>query len=431
MKKLIEHCKKKISAYNIEFTPSFVFCFFGILSMCFLFFCFLFSRGLLISHYFFQDVNDTGMDFFHSIEYVRDRAPYEQFNALYPPLANLFFLVLYLFIPERVSSAWPSDFWDSVAMRGTELDLRTHQAPMLLFLLFSVICCWITATLIGSFLKRYSCKHANCVAFCIMFSPGMLYALERGNILLLTVPLLLFYVFFYKSENRVIRESALICLAFAAGLKLYPAFFGILLIREKRFKEAVRAVLYGIISVLFPLIFFKEGLTGIPMWLKAVFAFDGNISEPWLGTSFAGILHRAAHYADVFLHIKVNTDWFPVLGILFSALLLVSALFCKKEWQRVLAATMAIIMFQSQAGYVFSLLGISLVVFLTEEKSFSKENKLPFVLMALLTIHVPLFYTSIWHPDIVFKQLISLMLAIWCITNAATEGINYIKSRSK
>jgi len=33
----------------------------------------------LISRYYFYDTRDTGMDFFHSIEYVRGRVPYEKF----------------------------------------------------------------------------------------------------------------------------------------------------------------------------------------------------------------------------------------------------------------------------------------------------------------------------------------------------------------
>ena len=44
--------------------------------------------------------------FFHSIEYMRGRMPYGQFDTLYPPLANLFFYVLYLLVPKTQSDTW-------------------------------------------------------------------------------------------------------------------------------------------------------------------------------------------------------------------------------------------------------------------------------------------------------------------------------------
>ena len=52
------------------------------------------THGEIFSEIFFNDSLDTGMDFFHSIEYTRGRAPYDLFETLYPPLANLFFYII-------------------------------------------------------------------------------------------------------------------------------------------------------------------------------------------------------------------------------------------------------------------------------------------------------------------------------------------------
>ena len=67
----------------------------------------LISNGSLFQVFFFMDPDDTGMDFFNSIVETATRRPYEQYGVLYPPLANLFFYLLALFIPNDIKAGWP------------------------------------------------------------------------------------------------------------------------------------------------------------------------------------------------------------------------------------------------------------------------------------------------------------------------------------
>ena len=97
------------------------------------------THGDFLSYFLYHDTLDAGMDFFHSIEYVRGRQPYAVFDTLYPPLANLFFYALFLLVPASVSDNWTYDFEASVAMRGTETDLRTTQSCFLLYVFFVVL----------------------------------------------------------------------------------------------------------------------------------------------------------------------------------------------------------------------------------------------------------------------------------------------------
>ena len=184
------------------------------------------------------------MDFFHSIEYVNGRAPYALFNTLYPPLANLLFYIIFYCIPMTISSNWPLDFQQSVLMRRTSNDLRVYQAPMILFLIFVIVCVLMIVFLICHFLEEHEISLRKCVAFCAIFSYGILFSIERGNIIILTLPLTMFFVFYYNSDNRFVRELAYISLAVSAGLKLYPAFFGVLLIRDKQWKATISTVFY-------------------------------------------------------------------------------------------------------------------------------------------------------------------------------------------
>lgn len=391
-----------------------------IVSLCTLLCFFLYTNGDLISKYFFHDSRDTGMDFFHSIEYLRGKSPYDIFNTLYPPLANLFFLMLYYLVPSKVSSSWTYDFHASIAMRGTDRDLRTYQAPMLLFIVFVLVASWMLISLCVFCLKQQPARRANMVAFCMILGPGMLMAFERGNIIVIVVSLILYFIKYRNSDKRIVKESAFIALAVAAGLKLYPAFFGVLLLRDKKFKEAIRTIIYGLLSVVIPVLFFEEGITGISMWLSTVFRFGSGSKQPWIGTGFANILHRVARYFKAFLGIAIDTSWFSAAAILVTAILLLTSVLCRKEWQSVLTIVMAVIMYQSQGSYIFSIMCLPMLLFLAQEQTLHKKNIIPFLLMLLLSVHVPLFRSGNSNPSVAFKQLISLSLVCWCFFN----GVN-------
>lgn len=410
-------------------SPIDVFCVFSIGMFAALIGRFIISKGVLIDHYFFYDTRDTGMDFFHSIEYVRGAEPYAKFSTLYPPLANLLFYFFYSLIPRDLSNCWEDSYLTSVLARGSEMDLRTHQAPMIIFLVFLMLCCWLVVVLVTYALQGKPRGRANLVALCILLSPGMLFALERGNIVLLVVPLTLFFVLFRNARSAFVRELSLISLAIAAGLKLYPAFFGILLLRDKKYGAALRAIVYGILSVIVPFLFFKEGLQGISIWLTTVFQFNAKDAASFIGTGFANILYHISGYAENYLGIEMNTAWFSKAGLVLAVILLISALLSKKDWQSLLAITMALTIYSSQGEYIYSFFCIPAVLFLRDERKIVPGNWIPFCLIMLMSANLPVFnyaeeYT---YPNNGIRQMILLMLCAWCIV----DGLVNLDSRRR
>ena len=84
----------------------------------------------------------------------------------------------------------------------------------------------------------------------------MLYLLERGNIILISTLFTGIYIFTYDSKSKLAREIGLFSLAFAFSIKLYPAALGWMLLADKRYKEALRCVIYGILLLIIPSFFF-------------------------------------------------------------------------------------------------------------------------------------------------------------------------------
>lgn len=396
--------------------PTVLFC--TVCTICFfsLLICFFVSHGNLIEHYFFRDIRDTGMDFFHSIEYTRGQKPYEIFNTLYPPLANLFFYLLYLFVPTSYSDTWTYDFNESVSFRGTDLDLRTYQSTMLLFILFILLTSIFLFCLIQRLLnKRVSTWLSSWASLCMLLGYGCLTAFERGNIVVFVTALCLFFVSFYRSHNKIVREVALIALAVAAGLKLYPALLGILLLREKNKFPAIRAIIYGIATLVFPTFVF-EGIEAIPAWLSIVTSWGKDSTVNWIGTGFSQIMTHISRWMSALIGYHLIDAWFPLVGAVVCALLCICALRLPKAWQSVSALILAMLLFQSQASYSLCLFCIPLALFLVQERKITKNNWGPFLFLTLLTANVPLFYQyGISHPRETLTQIILLSFSGWLI----------------
>ena len=230
------------------------------------------SKGNLFSVLFFSDTQDTGMDFFNSLVSVHTKKPYEDFHSLYPPFANLFFYALQLFIPNSIKTTWPHTHMDTVFMVGTEQDLRLRQSSLLVFLFFIII------TLFCFYFIFQSIFRKTLLSICLTASFGVIYAIERGNVILITFLLLFFFIKNYKSDNKIIHELSLLSLAMAFGFKLYPAIFGLLLLKDRMFFSAVRSAFYAILINIASLFFF-EGFSGIPQWLDILSIRSSDLSQ--------------------------------------------------------------------------------------------------------------------------------------------------------
>lgn len=418
---------------NRRLTPMQIYCWATVACLAVLLLALLASRGTLLHRFFFYDVTDTGMDFFHSIEYMRGRMPYGQFDTLYPPLANLFFYVLYLLVPKTQSATWTESYISSLNMRGTERDLRLQQATMMLFVVF-VIVVVLGIVSMTERLTRSCGGRKKLLAFCAVFSYGVLYGLERGNILLLCWPLMAFFILYRNSQNPILRELACLALAVVAGLKLYPAFLGILLLKDKNYIAAIRTVIYGIVCFIFPLFFFNEGLYGLTLWIRVLFAFSENNVNPWVGNGFPNIIQSVGRLIDHFTGTRLAFGNYAIWGFMMAALLLICAMFMDCEWKCVTSIVLAILMFQSQYDYVFCLFLIPLLLFFAQEKNLRRDNVLPYALLVLFTIPLPLFRADTPKPLFTVRNSLyhaaMIVLAVWCFAEAV-RGLQHRTATGK
>lgn len=212
-------------------------------------------------------------DYFAHIYYGMDLTKtYNAFDVdpCFPPLAYLFYHFMYQINPAG----------DSVTGR---MDVMEYSYNMFLFIIYTVTMAIIFAYAIQFYNVRKGQEQKNgknlLLTLVILFSvPFFGTAIERGNAVFLVCTLLLFALALRDSENKVHREIALLLIAVAANFKLYPAIFGLLYLKEKRYKEAFRLLIYGGLMFLLPFVFFG-GIEGIKDYLIIMYLMEGRSIE--------------------------------------------------------------------------------------------------------------------------------------------------------
>ena len=293
------------------------------------------------------------IDYFQHVFYTAHRSTlYAQAAGdwgCFPALAYVFYYFLY-----RITAIPGLEFFST-----NEYVLNTYY-PLTLFLLYSILVSFFLLVAVELWLGS---KRGKWIFTCLLLSaPFFAGAIERGNSVLIIVALLLIALKWRESESKIKRELALVFIATSAGLKIYPAIFGLLYLKDHQYKEAFRLLLYGLILFFVPFAFFG-GVSGLKLWVN-------NILE----ASTAGRLGRiefikgAVNSVTYILFGKGNTFFAEVLPNVFMLIMLVLAFISRSKHRTVffLCAVMAFYP-NNMHRYALTLLAIPLVLFLVDQ----------------------------------------------------------------
>lgn len=412
-------------------TPAALYCLIALMGMAAVLASFAFARQDPWSRFFWFNTGespyyhyaDTGMDFLNSIEYLKGNDPYAQWETIYPPLANLFFRGLYQLVPEVQKSQWTDDFWSSILLRRGENDLRVWMPTMMLLMVFLVVATLLCYMIVVNYDRR-RCR--GLLAFTLVFSYGHLYAMERGNIIILSMATALFFVLYYDSPRRWVRELALLSLAVSANLKLYPAVFGVLLLYDRRWREALRAVIYGVALFLLPCLTFEHGLANLGLLVRYLFGFATRAVDGNLGTSLDKLCYSVLCLLRDILNWPVSEELCFAVGRWFNIVALPLCLLCGlglgKKWQRVLCCALGFMLFSNQGVYGTIFIALPAVLFFEEERRFAPGNIAPFVGIALCLTILPVFSEPGSDFSLgAFRLQIGLAMLLGCVVVPAVR----------
>lgn len=390
------------------------------------------SHGEYFSKFFFQDSLDSGMDFFHSIEYVDGRRPYELYSTLYPPLANLFFYILYRFVPFYQIERWAHSFEGGIIARGTDTDLRIWQPTFMLYVFFVMGTLLCTLFLLQKILTKL--KVPNITAVCLLLSYGMLFAYERGNIIIISFICCLFFAFFKDHENPIISELSLLALAIGAGLKIYPALLGIVLIYDKQYIRALRTVIYGILAFILPCFVFHEGLGFLPIFLETLFGFVSTDEIATAGFSVTEICGSIVVMLNQIDEININFETFRIISTLCRYIIVIivfiSGFFVSKRWEKLLVCSLIMFMFQSQGIYSLIFMMIPFLAFMQEEVMIHKKNIVIFLAFVFTQITLPIAESQIRGiSEVNFRFQLCMLISLGYIVSVSIGNIKQVRNK--
>ncbi|MCR4897403.1 MAG: DUF2029 domain-containing protein, partial [Lachnospiraceae bacterium] len=173
----------------------------------------------------------------------------------------------------------------------------------------------------------------------LMCSGVMLFNYDRLNEVILAAALIFFYLKYYDHEKPAYRFLAVFCLAFAAALKLTPAVLGVLLLYKKQWKDAVVAVILGLVLAIVPFFWLEGTFTdNVRLFIEDMIIQAGVYNDGFFGINGIYLFDALRPHLSVI-------PW--IIGILA---LIVAGSF-EERWKQVGLVTLMLLLTTNTQGY--------------------------------------------------------------------------------
>ena len=316
------------------------------------------------------DPYDTFMDFFNSIQY--GRSPYVN-KVIYPPLINVIYGILGRLIPKSIMNA------------GT-VAVRASIPGVLAFGVFCVLTAAVSVVAIAG-IKGYTKKEKWFLGLGLCFTLPAVFCLERGNSVWLCVAFTMIFVNWYDSPQKMERGAAILSLAIAAAIKIYPAAFGLLLIRHKKWKEALEAIIAGVLVMFVPFVFFTKENRSVTLWISNIINCNKEFQNIGLGLKLN--LSNTMQFFEELWGVGLS-GFTTVLTIAILVFDCVMVAFNRKldEWKAIALLSLLMILIPGFSWtYTMLFIIIPVVIFLGKDNNYKKD----YIYLVLFILCLALF----------------------------------------
>lgn len=356
------------------------------------------SHGTVLDSYVFAYGNDRFMDFFNHMEYSHNlKTAYSvTVHANHPPIYMLYSHFLHRLLPE-----------------GSVVNFQAYSIGSYPLLYYAMYCC-ITTTLLFCAIKAtlQNRKYSFLVAFAIFFSYAFMFMVERGNPVMLALILLLFALLEKDKNTFWHKEAALLLFAVAMNIKVYTIVFSLIYLKERRFKEFFRLLIYGVLIFLIPLaLFFNLSDIGVMInnmntvmvpgiGLLSIRPLFQKLSEKLLSVGQTGLIEAIGHAAQ----------W------IFTVISLLMFFLSKKKWEGIAILTFIMILFPTWSGeYTVMYMVLPLLYYFVEPQ---REKLHILISMVFATIFSALYLSVTVRGYMIgmivpFLGLYSVLAFVW------------------
>lgn len=313
------------------------------------------------------------LDYFKHVLFTADPAHlYEKATGVWGCFPPFIYMVYHLMYRMTAYMGLTPEYW---------VDLMYVDEALTVFLYYSV---FVAVAMLLAIQLRQKKSGSIKLYTCLIMSAPFFSGFERGNSVVLVFVLLLYVLKWRDDESRVKREIAMILIAVCAAIKIYPAIFGFLYIKDKRYNEGFRLLGYGVLLFFVPFLFFG-GFNGFMLWLS-------NVSDALVSYSIGrvecirGLVMTVSYFstgetADYLALVLPNIFLIMMLGLFFIT---------ASQYRTVFYLCAIMTFYPSNAfRYTLCYLAIPLVMFLMEHG----DEKLDSNLLVMEMIGFGLLFT--------------------------------------
>lgn len=357
------------------------------------------TRSVWLQGYMVNDFSNSEMDFFNMLALIGTGDPYSKASN-YPALCFIILKFFYHIVPLDV--VFSEQGCDGFFLRNyMPVQIAYTVAMMaLVIVIFEIVRLYFKREHIFSML----------IAVAIVGCGPMVFAVERGNFVLLAFLGSLIYIVLYDHPNKKVRMIAYISLAMAAAIKIYPAALGILTLSQKRYRETLLLGGIGILVFLLPFFDF-EGITSIQKMIGGLVAsveLQGNAGSGYnfsmlnisriiqllIGSPFSPSIEKA----------------FKLVAIIFPILIYMSS---KEEWKKCFSMILLMV-WLPEFSYTYMLVFFILPFIMMIKKQMTEKTSIYIcyvICFALILMPYCLpVLTSLDFPDAKFPVTVSTII---------------------
>lgn len=373
----------------------------------------LFAGGENSFHFnaLFIQCNDLFGDLTNNIGYASHLNPYYEeyvwgaWERIYPPMV---YLICYG-ISRVVNINIYIDNGSFVDMLGDN---------KLLFVIAALFIPIVIASMeVYKYAKNGSSIERDLTAISLILSYPFIYAFERGNFIIICALLNTFFLLFHNHKNKFIREIALIMLALSSSIKFPPAFLGIILIFEKKWREALRTVLYGIMGFIIPMLFLHGGLANIEKLFQNII-LNISIYSPFSGATFTSVVYAISGGTLT----EQAVPYIKIISYFFTAVMLISIPFLRRNWLKIGILCLVLTIVPSHSAYYCLTYLFPLIIAFLNEKEYTKTEIVPFIAICLLIVVDPL---------IILCRIGVFVLVVYCFACSVCSIITTLFQRTR
>ena len=345
-----------------------------------------------------NNYDSTFTDHFRHICFASDMEHFyfNTIDATFPPFAYLLYHLLVMINPPK--QPWGIMEWDAV---------EGYRYNILVYIMLTILLVLIFKLIIDQCLPEAGQIKTTVLTGAILFSaPFMAGAIERGNIAFLTAVMVLIALYLKDRDSAICREAALLLIAMAAGLKLYPAVVGFIYVKEKRWKEGVRLLIYGLIIFFVPFAF-VGGIPALIRYLQVLFFFETQGYCSW--TNIRNFLLSISRVLGQYENSPYFVKYFKIAENLYLLLCLLSLFKTKEKWKQALYTAGAMTLYVPYSyRYVSCYMVIPLICYLMERE---EDQKMIYCVLFALTFTSPFYgyFTGIGADFFIFLPIYIMM----------------------